>query len=377
MVLILAALAGLAWPKLQPLFAKTDGATSPPGATRAASAPGATPARAPLKVEGVAVLPQDFRETILSTGTLRAEEGVDLQPEVSGKIVEIHFNEGSFVRKGDLLVKINDIELQASLRRARAPLAKAQLREQRLAALRSEGGASQEAYDEILAEIAQLQAAVELVEAQITKTEIRVPFDGVIGLRYVSEGAYVTPSTKIATLQQLDRLKLDFAVPEIYGPALEVGSAITFSMGGIGERHAGQVYAIEPLVDINTRSVLARALCPNPQGKLRPGAFATVELTLSTARDSLLVPASAVIPGLTEKTVYVARDGRAVLRPVQTGTRTESFVQIVGGLAPGEVVITSGLLQLRDGAPVEVRLLKPAAAQSPVRSPEAPLAATR
>ncbi|HKE96241.1 MAG TPA: efflux RND transporter periplasmic adaptor subunit [Povalibacter sp.] len=343
-------LTGIAAPKVLPLLhaSETTSGTEKGGKEKGGAG------RAPLRVSAVVVQPAVFAETLNSTGTLLAEESVELQAETNGKVVAIHFTEGARVRKGELLVKLNDADLAATRERARYRKQLATLRERRIAQLLRQGVARLEEYDTALNELNVQDAEIALTEAQIAKTEIRAPFDGVVGLRYVSEGSFVNAATRIATLQRLDRLKVDFSIPEKYATRLRVGSPIAFAIAGGDRRFQGQIYAFDPRIDTTTRTVLIRALCPNPEGRLLPGAFANVEVTLSQLSDALLVPAVAVVPGLNEKNVFVVKDGKAEQRPVQTGTRTQSTVHVLSGLAPGDVVITSGLQQVRAGQAVTV-----------------------
>ncbi|MBE2215981.1 MAG: efflux RND transporter periplasmic adaptor subunit [Opitutaceae bacterium] len=331
------------------LFSRSAGAVQP--GSPASTAP-ARPAAAPLKVRAVVVAPEPFAEIVHATGSLRAEESVDLQPETSGKITAINFSEGALVRAGQLLVKINDADLQASLERSVARRALAEIREHRVAQLLRDGGTNQQEYDSALSELNVARAEVELIEAQIARTEIRAPFDGVVGLRSVSLGAYVAPTTRIATLQKLENIKVDFAVPEKYAQRVTPGSPITFTVAGESADFSGTVYAVEPRVDIATRTLQLRAVCPNADLHLRPGTFAQVRFTLGQVDDAILVPAEAVVPGLADKVVFVLADGRAARRVVRTGTRTERVVQILEGLQPGEMIIVSGLQQVRHGLPV-------------------------
>jgi len=308
---------------------------------------------APLKVSAVVVKPEPLAEKVVSTGTLRAEEGVELQAEINGKVVSIPFTEGSRVRKGDLLVKLNDADLQATLARASSRRELAKRREARIAQLFKDGIANQDEYDAALNDVAVQEAEIELMQAQIGKTEIRAPFDGIVGLRFVSEGAFVNASTRIATLQRLDHLKVDFAVPERYAGKVGKGGAVTFTVAGGERMFVGEVQATDPRIDPGTRTLLVRAICPNPDGRLLPGTFANVELTLSRTEQAILVPAVAVVSGVSDKNVFVSVDGKAERRTVETGTRTESTVQVLSGLRLGDIVITSGLQQMRAGLLVE------------------------
>lgn len=345
----LAVLGALAAPKVVPLLHASAGGSE----SKAAPPPrsGRTPSAA-VAVTTYEVKPTRLKESVMSTGTLLAEEGVELQAETEGKIVGIHFTEGARVRKGDLLVKLNDADLTATFARAKYRRELAMVREKRLAQLLKQGVVGREEYDIALNEMNVQQAEIALTEAQIAKTEVRAPFDGIVGLRYVSEGAYVNAATRVATLQRVDRLKVDFAVPEKYATRVRVGSPIQFTVAGIEQRFGGAIYAIDPRIDTATRTVLIRALCPNPGARLLPGAFARVDLQLAELDGAILVPATAVVPGLNEKTVYIVKDGKAEPRAVEAGTRFESSVHILSGLAPGDVVITSGLTQMRAGQAV-------------------------
>lgn len=316
----------------------------------------------PLRVSAVALKAVPLAETISATGSLRADEGIELQPETNGKIVSINFSEGARVKRGDLLLKLNDAELRAMLQRATYRLEIAQLKERRFAKLLETHNIVQQDYDAALNDFNVQQAEVALVEAQLAKMEIRAPFDGMIGLRFVSEGAFITPTTRIATLQRVDRLKVDFSVPEKYASRIQLGSPVVFTVDGGDRKYVGEIYALDPRIDSGTRTVLIRAVCPNPEARLLPGAFAGVEFTLGQVADALLVPAGAVVPGLTEKNVFIVRDGKAVRRSVQTGMRTETNVQITQGLSAGDVVITSGIQQLRAGQAVSVSMTEGAAA---------------
>jgi membrane fusion protein (multidrug efflux system) len=310
---------------------------------------GARPRAAAATVSMQVVAPAPLVETIASTGTLRADEGVDLQAETNGRITAIAFTEGAHVRKGDLMVKLNDADLVATHTRAVYRKELAVLKEKRVGQLLKQGVARQEEYDMALNDLHIQDAEIALAQAEIGKTEVRAPFDGVVGLRYVSEGAYVTAATRVATLQRLVRLKVDFAVPEKYATRVRVGSPIQLTVAGTNRQFDGSIYAIDPRIDPVTRTVLIRAVCPNREGRLFPGAFASVVLTLGSVDNAVLVPAIAVVPGLNAKTVYVVKDGTAQLRTVVTGTRLEDRVQILSGLEPGEVIVTSGVLQISPG----------------------------
>lgn len=343
MVLATLALAGLAWPKLM----SHVGHRAESGRETRSKAKDEA-----LRVTVHEVRPQSFVETLSATGTLRAEEGVELQAETAGKVVRIEFREGMPVKRGVLLVKLNDADLRASLDRYRYGRQLAEARERRYAALLAQKMVTQQDYDTTLSELNVQNANVDLYQAQIEKTEIRAPFDGVVGLRYVSTGSYVNAATRIATLQRLDKLKVDFAIPEKYSGRVRAGAPVKFNVAGGLRGFTGRIYAIDPRIDSGTRTLLLRAVCDNADGTLLPGAFANVTLALEEISDALLVPSEAVIPGLDDKNVFVIRAGVAERRVVETGARTASLVHILSGLEPGDLVITSGLQNLRQGQKV-------------------------
>jgi membrane fusion protein (multidrug efflux system) len=310
--------------------------------------------RKTLRVKAHRVAPAELTERLATTGTVRANEEVEIVSEISGKISAIHFDEGSRVSAGQLLLKIDDSELLAERQRALYRVELAERDEARQKQLLEDGVISKEAYDVALGELNVLRAELQLIEAQLVKTEIRAPFDGVIGLRWVSPGSYLSSQTRIASLNDLDPVKLDFAVPERYSALMKVGDEISFAVESFDRAFPGKIYAIEPSIDASTRSLRVRARCPNPDGALVPGAFANVDLVLRSVADALTVPSIAVIPELGGRKVFVYEDGAAQPRPVETGIRSDTAVQITNGLAEGDLVIISGLLQMQPGLEVEI-----------------------
>ena len=308
----------------------------------------------PLSVSGVTLAAVPFTEIITANGSLRADEAVELQTEVNGKIASLNFVEGQRVKMGEVLVKIDDSSLQASLRRAEARRKLAEVREKRLARLVAEGGVSRLEYESASGELAVIETEIDIIRTDIAKTSIRAPFDGVVGLRFVSTGAYVAPATRIATLQNLNNIKVDFSIPERYATYVKPGAPITFVVAGSNATYKGTVDAIEPRIDVSTRTILLRAVCSNSDLALIPGLFARVEFSVNKSENALLVPAIAIINGLEERFVFVAREGKAARVRVRTGARTSSQVQVVDGLTAGDVVLTSGVQQLRAGLPVAV-----------------------
>lgn len=341
-----------------------------PPATPAAGAEGTQ--RSALLVETAEARPQVLRETLSATGTLLPVEAVTLQAETSGIVTEILFDEGKAVRKGDVLLKLDDSELRAELARAEARLKLAETLERRQRDLFQAKAISEAEIDETRANVATARADVDVVRAQIAKRQILAPFDGVVGLRRISPGAYLTPGTSIGSFQDTRSLKIDFSVPERYASFLKVGQVVRFRLAGRSEPVEARISAIEPTVDIQTRTLGVRATLPNPEQKLTAGGFAEVEVPLTEAQDAILIPAIALIPGLRQPTVFVHRDGRAEERKVQAGIRTADSVQIVEGIQPGDQVITTGVLQLRPGMSVRVRPPASAETPAPVSRPETP-----
>jgi membrane fusion protein (multidrug efflux system) len=321
--------------------------------TRAAAPARAPQGGAPLPVYTETIQPRLLTERITATGSIVADEAVELVSEVSGKVVSIAFEEGSAVKRGDLLLKINDEELAAQAARAESRVVLARAQAARQNQLVAAGGTSREALDAAESEVRVLESEATLARAQLAKTEIRAPFDGVIGLRYVSVGAYIDSAARIATLQKVDTIKIDFSIAERHLDRIQPGAQVEVSVAGVAERFTGAVYAIEPRIDPGTRTLRLRARSANPGGKVLPGGFATVEMALRTIPDALLVPADAIVSGLNNQRVYVLENGLAQERKVQTGLRLSREVQIVSGLEPGAIVITSGQLQLRPGVPVQ------------------------
>lgn len=308
----------------------------------------------PVSVKAYIVVPQVMNNNVLTTGTILANEEVELKSEVAGKIIKILFKEGSYVNKGDLLVKINDADLQAQLRRAESKVKLAEEKEFRQRQLRDGNLISQEEYDNTVSELNVNKADYDLIRAQIDKTEIRAPFSGTIGLRSVSEGSYLTTSTVIATLQNLNIIKVDFSIPEKYSTSVKTGDELDFKISGSTTVFKARIYAIEPKIDPGTRTLKIRAVCNTNYTELIPGAFANVELNLKKINDAILVPSVAIVPELKGQKVYLYKNGVVAQQNVEIGVREETTIQIVSGLNAGDTVITSGILQIRPMSKVTI-----------------------
>lgn len=309
-----------------------------------------------MTVSGIVVVPQPLANVVRTSGTMLASESVDLVAEAAGRVEKITFQEGGHVGKNDLLVKINDDDLQAQLKKTELQIQLAAEQEERQKQMFEKNLASREQYDVASNATATLRADYDNLLASIRKREIRAPFDGKIGLRYVSEGGYVSTATRVASIQKLNPLKVDFAIPEKYAGMVSTGDIVQIINEGSNIRCQGKVYAIEPKIDITTRTVQLRALCDNRSEKIFPGTFVQIDLQLKTIGDALMVPTQAIIPVLKGQTVIVRRNGEAVSVPVRLGIRTPSTVQVTSGLAAGDTIITTGIMQVRPGMPVTVKV---------------------
>ncbi len=306
-----------------------------------------------VNAEIVSYTPMD--DKAISPGNLIPFEEADLSFETSGKIVGIYFNEGEFVKKGTLLAKINDLPLQAQLKKLEAQVKLAEDRVYRQQTLLEKDAVSREAYETVATEYEKLMADIELIKANIAQTELRAPFDGRIGLRYVSEGAYVTPSANIANIAMTNTLKLDFFILETYARDIKPGTKVIFSFRddrGRLHEHTATVYALESTVEQGTYTLRARATFPNELENLVPGTYVSVEILRDEIKDALSVPSEAIIPEMGRNIVYVVRNGKAQPVEIETGIRNEARVQAISGLQLGDTLITSGVMQLRTGMDV-------------------------
>jgi len=321
--------------------------------TAAASAPSAKPGAAPLSVQVVSVTPEPFEVSVPATGTLRARESVELVSELSRRLVKVRAVEGASVKKGDVLFELDVADVQAEIARleVQTRLAEATLKRQK--SLSAERLSTEAELETAQARLDELYAERRVRGVTLSKSQIPAPFAGVIGLRHVSEGAWVSPSTPLATLHDTRALKLDFTLPERYASLLQTGQRFRFTVEGRSAPETATVRAFEPAIDPGSRSVVVRGEVDNVNGLL-PGAFARVELPLEVAQ-ALLVPAIAVVPGADGRRVFVERDGVARAVKIEVGARTADRVQALSGLEPGDRVITTNLLRLKDGARVRVQ----------------------
>ena len=303
-----------------------------------------------LKVEGVIVNPSVLDQTITISGTLKPFEETVLMPEVPGRVVDINLTEGGFTKKGTLLVKLFDGDLQAQLKKSQAQLQLEQQTENRQSELMKVNGISQLDLDQTILQINSIRADIEVLKVQINKTEVRAPFDGTIGLRNISIGAQVTTATALATIRDLRHLKLDFSVPGKYSNTIKPGFKVQFSVRGDDKKYDATVMATEQGIESDTRNLTLRAIVQSDVSSLTPGEFADVDLRLSENKNALMVPTEAVIPQARTKQLIVAKKGRASFVTITTGIRNASSVQILSGINPGDTVVTTGILFLKPNA---------------------------
>lgn len=314
-----------------------------------------------VKVGGMVLQPEEFADNLSLSGSLEANETIEIRSEVSGIVENINFEEGSRVSKGQILFRVNDQELKAQLAKVKTAEKLAAENERRAQLLLDKEAISREEYDMAEADLSSAKAESQLMAAQLAKATVRAPFSGIIGLRYISQGTYVTPATPIARLVNNDRLKITFSIPEKYSSQVKIGDSIKFNTSSSAEEYQAGIYAIEPEVDVATRTLKMRAISENKEGKLIPGSFANVFVPLAKVDDALMVPTEALIPIQNGKKIFVAENGKAKEIVVETGARTENLVRVLSGLKPGDTILTSGIMILKNGSPLNVDLKQPVA----------------
>lgn len=309
-----------------------------------------------ISVSGSVLKPEEFKDNLFLSGSLEANEQIDVRSEISGIVESINFEEGQKVEKGQILFRVNDIEMRAKFAQAESAQNLAAENERRAKLLLEKEAISQEEYDISKADLQSAIAESQLTAAQLSKTTVRAPFSGTIGLRAISKGTYVTPATPIAKLVNTNQLKITFSIPEKYASQMRVDNALFFTTSNSREQYTAKIYAIEPEVELATRTLKMRAIAENPEGKLYPGTFANVILPLEIVKNALLVPTESLIPIQNGKKIFVLKDGKAKEVVVQTGARTDSLVRVLSGLSAGDTILTYGVMALKNGTPVKVDL---------------------
>jgi membrane fusion protein (multidrug efflux system) len=325
--------------------APKDGAKGPPPAM-------------PVKAAAARIAPAV--DEVGAVGTLRADEAVTIRPEIAGRVVEIRFNEGQAVARGTVLVRLDQAELGAVLASSRAQMKWEVQRLERAEDLHKKGFISQQGLDDQKTSLARARAKLAEDEAKLAKTEMRASFPGIAGLRQVSEGQYVAAGTDIARLEKIDQLKVDFRIPESFAGKLKPGQPIKVLLDAYpGDAFTGTVFAIEPAVDEQTRTVLLRARVTNAGLKLRPGMFSRVQVQIGVREKAIWIPEAAIVPKGQDITVYrviagANGGGTVEVVRVQVGARKVGEVEIVKGLAAGDMVVTEGTQKVGPGSAVSL-----------------------
>ena len=315
---------------------------------------GGRPRQGPVSVDAFVVKRSSVSEDVQIPGSLLPFEETQIQAEVGGRIVHLNVKEGSLVQEETLLVKLFDEDLQAQLKKLQVQLKIAEKTEERNKELLAISGISQQEYDLSSLNVENLRADIESTRIAIAKTAIRAPYTGKVGLRNISLGSYISPSDVITTIRQVDKLKLEFSIPEKYAPEMGPGYVVTFRVDGGEKDHQAVVMATESSVDQSTRTLKVRALVNTHHKELVPGIFARVNLQLGKDANALLIPTQAIIPTARNKQVILLRKDSALFTVVETGIRDSAFVQILQGLQAGDTVITTGLMAIRPNAKVKV-----------------------
>lgn len=303
----------------------------------------------------------EVQADVSAVGSLLAEESVIIRPELDGRVVDIHFAEGQHVAKGAKLVTLDPAEYRAQLAQADAQVRTDAQRYERAKELLAQKFISQEAVDLAKNNLDRSEALHSEAQVRLSKAIITAPFSGTVGLRLISPGAYVEKGTDIVRLDNISSIKLDFRVPELYAAQVRPGQQVAVRLDAFpGEQFTGRIFAMEPVVDEKTRTILLRARVPNQGLKLKPGMFVRVALTLETRKNAILVPEPAIWPQGQDSFVFRVEGGKAMLTKVEIGARRPGEVEIIAGLSPNDTVVTEGQMKLRDGAPVMVLPSQPA-----------------
>ena len=331
---------------------KTVKISAPDGKGRPHSAPPALP------VEGFIVTPTLLNASVLVAGTLLPYEETEIHPEVAGKVVRLSINEGGFVRKGTLLVKLFDDDLQAQLNKLNVQLQIAEKTRERQDELLKIGGISQQDFDLTFLNVSTIKADVEILRAAINKTIIRAPFDGVLGFKNISMGAYITPQTIVTTINQVNKLKLEFSVPEKYTNKVKVGNIVSFTTETSPKKYNGRIIATESSITQENRSLKVLALVEQVDKNITAGGFANVDFNLGENSNALMIPTQAIIPQARDKKVIVYRGGGVEFATVTTGIRDSAKVEILKGLGFGDTIITTGLLSIKPESKITISSFK-------------------
>ncbi len=297
-----------------------------------------------------------LNRTIESPGTVLPNESTELHPEVSGRVVAINFTEGAVVQQGVLLVKLFDGDLQAQLKKLEVQLDIANATTKRQSELLAINGTSQQDYDNAVLNASNIKADIDLLKVNIAKTQVRAPYTGRLGLRNISLGAYVSPATAITSITDDRVIKAEFNVPERYASEMTAGRIISLKTDGGQKDYTASIIASQNKIEQDTRNLAVRAVVKNADRQLTPGSFVTVKVVIGSNAPAIMIPTQAIIPTTRYKKVIVSNDGKASFVTVNTGFRDSARVEILDGLKLGDTVITSGLLTIKEGMPLKVKV---------------------
>ena len=309
---------------------------------------------AALQVEGLVVKPVSISDKLEVTGNVLPFESTEIKPEISGRVVYLNIKEGAMVSRGQLLVKLFDADLQAQLKKLQVQLQIAEKTEERQKELLKISGISQQDYDLSLLQLTNLKADIELVQVNISKTEIRAPYSGKLGLKNVSPGAYISPTNILTNISQVNQLKIEFSIPEKYSSQIRNGMEVNFNVEGSPNEYKAAISATESSVEQNTRNLKIRALVKRGDRYLVPGNFAKVEIILGRNENAIMIPSQAIIPVARGKQVITLKNGKILFNNIITGVRDSSRVQVLEGLSLGDTLITTGLLFIRPDSKIKL-----------------------
>ncbi|WP_303310702.1 efflux RND transporter periplasmic adaptor subunit [Hymenobacter sp. BT730] len=356
--LALALVAGLVFVKMRYFPATASGGKGGPGGKGAPGGKGGKGggekgAKTPVQV--YIVKPTNLADEVAATGSVLADEAVVIKSEISGKITSLNIREGQPVRRGQVLFSINADEIQADLRKQEYNIKLYRDQERRQRVLLNKEYISAQEYEQTNNQLLTAQAELQSLRANLAKAYVRAPFDGVLGLTTATVGTYVSPGTEITTLSRIRPVKIDFAVPGRFASNVRVGDVVSVTDEATNKQYEAKVYAIDPQIDPVSRTQPVRARFPNTGNELRPGAFVKVNLELGESTNALQVPTEAVIPEASGYTVFTVKGGKAVSTKIKIGVRSEKVIQITDGLAVGDTVIRTGILQLKPGDAVQIQ----------------------
>lgn len=320
--------------------------------------PGGKPAGGPPVFSGIIAEGFPINRNIEAPGTILANETTDMQPEISGRVVSINFKEGNYVKAGTLLVKLFDADLQAQLKKLAVQLNIAEATEKRQKELLAINGTSQQDFDNASLNVNNIKADMDLLKVRIAQTEVRAPYNGKLGLRNISLGAYVNPSTIITNISQMDVIKVEFAVPEKYAHEMMPNKVLTLRTANLEKVYYATVVASQNLISAETRNLMVKAIVKHPDNRITPGTFVEVSIGLGYNSNAIMIPTQAIIPSTRTKRVIVFRDGKAVFQDVKTDFRDASRIEVTEGISLGDTIITSGLLSIKEGMACNVAITK-------------------